>query len=46
MAAIGRAGGQARGRNRALQAAREATPRIDSGSQQAPVAHSSPTPAE
>jgi general stress protein YciG len=48
MAAIGRAGGQARGRNRALQAARDATQRVEgtAGQQQAPVTHSSPTPAE
>ena len=31
MAAIGRAGGQARGRNRALQTTRSISPRIESG---------------
>jgi uncharacterized protein len=47
MAAIGRAGGQARGRNRALQASRDARPRIEQGAQNATGAvHSSGATAE
>ena len=51
MAAIGRAGGQARGRNRALQASRATQPRVDvspsngAGSVHSTM-HSSATPAE
>ncbi len=47
MAAIGRAGVQARGRNRALQAAREAQQRAENTNSQANGApHSASTPAE
>jgi general stress protein YciG len=46
MAAIGRAGGQARGRNRSLQAARDAASRVEPMPSHTSVAHSSPTPAE
>ncbi len=47
MAAIGRAGGQARGRNRALQSSRETTTRVDASASSASGAmHSTATPAE
>ena len=51
MAAIGRAGGQARGRNRALQASRSMPPRIDSSATNGASSvhasvHSGATPAE
>jgi general stress protein YciG len=47
MAAIGRAGGQARGRNRALQTARTSTNRVDSTiSNDANSAHRVAVPAE
>ena len=48
MAAIGRAGGQARGRNRALQASRDGNPRVDASTSAgtAAVSHSAATPAE
>jgi general stress protein YciG len=47
MAAIGRAGGQARGRNRALQSARDTSPRVEvSPSSGAGSHHSTATAAE
>ncbi|MBV9948127.1 MAG: stress-induced protein [Myxococcales bacterium] len=46
MAAIGRAGGQARGRNRALQASRDGSPRVDANTGTVAVSHAAATPAE
>lgn len=48
MAAIGRAGGQARGRNRALQSSRDGSKRVEANASAngAGSMHSSATPAE